>query len=202
MIGVGIFRATARTISTKGKIFTLPSGESSQHPLNVIILDWRNYNKYYTGAYNAQKPEPPACYAIHSVIAEMKPGPQVKRPSNPDCATCTFNKFGSAMTGRGKACKNTIRLAVTAGDFTIDTEPMLLNVSPTGITSWSNYMNGIIVMEKHPVQFITEITFDVNQSYPKLQFKVGVPNPDLETAWAIRDKAQVMLEALPHSDND
>ena len=173
-----ILQATARTISTKGKIFTLPSGESPQQTLNAIILDWRNYNKYYTGAYNAQKPEPPACYAIHSVIAEMKPGPQVKRPSNPDCATCTFNKFGSVMTGRGKACKNTIRLAVIAGDFTIDTEPMLLNVSPT------------------------EITFDVNQSYPKLQFKVGVPNPDLETAWAIRDKAQVMLEALPHSDND
>ena len=193
---------TARSISVKGKVFALPTGQSSQGPLNAVILDWRNFNKYYTAAYNPQKPEPPQCFAIHSVISEMKPGAEVTKPGHADCAGCTFNKFASAATGRGKACRNTVRLAVVPSDFTTDTEPMLINISPTGLTGWASYINGLTVVEKHPVQVVTEISFDANQAYPKLVFKMAAAVSNVEQAWAIREKAQAMLDAVPVSDND
>jgi hypothetical protein len=193
---------TARTISTKGKVFTLPTGQSSQGPLSAIILDWRNFNKYYTAAYNPAKPSPPDCFAIHSVITEMAPHEKAVKPSSDDCASCTFNKFGSAATGRGKACRNTVRLAIVPADFTADSDPMLLNISPTGIRPWSSYVNTLLVNDLMPINMISEITFDANAAYPTLLFKAIKTVDDLEMAWLIREKAQAMLDAPPATDGD
>lgn len=193
---------TAKTISTRGKVFTLPTGQSSQGPLSCVILDWRNFNKYYTQMYNPQKPSPPDCFAINSVISEMKPHEKATKPGHTDCAGCTFNKFGSAPTGRGKACRNTVRLAIVPADFTEDSEPMLLNVSPTGIRPWSGYVNSLLVNEMMPINVFTEISFDANAAYPTLLFKATKAHEMLETAWRIREAAQAMLDAPPSTDGD
>lgn len=198
---------SAKTISVKGKTFTLPTGVSSQGPITSIILDYRNFNKYYTALYNPQKPSAPDCFAIHSVIEEMAPHEKARKPSHPNCRECTFNKFGSATGGgKGKACRNTVRLAVIPSDFMSttkeDTEPMLLNISPTGLTGWSMYVNGLLVNEMLPVQIVTEISFDANAAYPKLIFKGLKQNEHVEIAWMIREKAQAMLDAAPATDGE
>jgi hypothetical protein len=194
---------TAKTISTRGKVFTLPTGQSSQGPLSAIILDWRNFNKYYTAAYNPQKPSPPDCFAISAVIADMAPHELAAKPASEVCVSCTFNKFGSAPTGRGKACRNTVRLAIVPADFGEETEPMVLNVSPTGIRPWSGYVNSLLVNELMPINMITEISFDANAAYPTLLFKAVRPVGDkLEHAWRIREAAQAMLDAPPATDGD
>lgn len=197
---------TAKSISTKGKVFALPSGQSSQGPLSCIILDHRNFNKYYTAAYNPQKPSPPDCFAIALELEHMRPHDKAAKPAADSCAECTFNKFGSAPTGRGKACRNTIRLAVVPADFAQttkeDTEPMLLNVSPTGLAGFGNYFNALLVNEMLPINVITDISFDPNQAYPKLMFKEVKQHEDLELAWLLREKAQVLLDNAPATDGD
>jgi hypothetical protein len=191
-----------RNISTKGKIFTLPDKRTHPGPLQAVILDWRNFNAYYKAAYNANKPEPPHCFAMGMEIEAMTPHEGAKEPQCERCADCAFNKFGSAPGGgRGKACRNMVKLAVAAPDATRDTEPMILKVSPTGLTRWAGLISNYDVLGKHPMEHITEIAFDPNESYPTLTFRPGdaLSDESLSVFWFLREKAQTLLNAQPIS---
>lgn len=191
---------SGRNISTRGKVFTLPNGKTSQGPLRAVILDHRNYNRYYTVAYNPQDPKPPACFALAKEIAGLAPHAEAADPQADACANCAMNKWGSAPGGgKGKACRNTVRLAIAAPDKS-DDEPMILTVSPTGLKSWNALVNSLETIGMLPVQVVTEISFDPQAAYPTLQFKADSPHEDLEHFWHMREKAQAMLDQPPAGD--
>lgn len=188
----------ARSISVKGKVFTFPNGQSTQDPIEVVILDFRNYNRYYTAAYNEQKPEPPACFAINSMIDQMAPHEDVAKPVHDTCVGCPMNQWGSAPRGgKGKACRNTVRLAVIPPDAKADDEALILNVSPTGLRSWSTLVATYEAIQQHPMEYVTKVSFDPNAAYPSLVFASLRPFENLEIAWAIRERSQQALDAPP-----
>ena len=191
---------SGRSISTKGKIFTLPDASTSQGPLELVVLDWRNFNAYYTTPYDPKDPKPPGCFAISFLTEDMAPHEAAGEKQSEACAGCDFNKWGSAPTGRGKACRNTVRLAVVGKDFTDRDEPMLLKVSPTGIKAWSGYVNNLQTIGKHPIEAIAKVSFKPDAAYPTLLFDVSGFHENLETAWSLREKAKAMLEAPPQGD--
>jgi len=193
-----VMAPSGRTISTKGKIFTFPDQKTTQGPITGVILDHRNFNTYYTAAYNPQNPVPPKCFAISKDL-NIKPHTDCTDPQNETCKDCTWNKWGSAATGKGKACRNQVKLAIAAPDMTAGDEPLLIKISPTGLKSWAALVNGLETLGLIPMQVITEISFDANQAYPTLIFKAGkaIEESQLETMWALREKAQVMLDQTP-----
>jgi hypothetical protein len=186
-------------ISLKGKMFGLPDGSSNAGPIACVILDWRYENQYYTGVFNAAKPEPPVCWSITSDAKSMTPSDSVPKPKSEDCASCDFNQFGSAATGRGKACKNQRRLAVVPADATADSDVMILQVSPTGLKNFDNYVNGIVAGDQFPIEVVTHIGFNPKESYPTLVF--GAPeslsDERLGTMMALKAKAQSSLDREP-----
>jgi hypothetical protein len=193
-----VMAPSGRNISTKGKVFTFPDQKTSQGPITAVILDHRNFNTYYTAAYNPQNPIPPKCFSISKDL-EMKPHADCGDPQNETCAACTWNKWGSAATGKGKACRNQVKLAIAAPDMTANDEPLIIKISPTGLKSWAALVNGLETIGLIPMQVLTEISFDPNAAYPTLVFKVGkaIEEGQLETMWALREKAQAMLEQTP-----
>lgn len=192
---------SGRTISTKGKVFTFPSGKTSQGPIEAIILDHRNLNKYYSAAYNPNNLVPPDCFALSKQAVNFVPHPASLKKQAEACKDCPWDEWGSAPNGsKGKACRNTVRLAIVEPDATADNEPYILSVSPTGIKSWSALINGLEVKGVHPIQIVTQIAFDPNQAYPTLVFKPLRPAGEedrIATFWSIREKAQALLDALP-----
>ena len=188
---------SGRNISTRGKVFTLPDGTSSQGPLQAVILDHRNFNRYYTKPYDPQNPAPPDCFAISKELTTMAPHEDAAEKQAKSCAECPMNQFGSAANGKGKACRNTVRLAVAAADATANSEPMILTVSPTGLKSWHSMVNTLGATGLLPIQVVTEIAFDANAPYPTLTFTAGQAHEDLETFWQLRDKAQALLDQPP-----
>ena len=186
-----------RNISTKGKVFTLPDGTSSQGPMQAVILDHRNHNRYYTKAYDPQNPAPPDCFAISKEIPGMAPSDNSPEKQAKSCGECPMNQFGSAANGKGKACRNMIRLAIASSDADGNTEPMILTVSPTGLKSWNSLVNNLTSTGLLPVQVVTEIAFDSNAPYPTLTFKAKEAHDQLETFWQLRDKAQLLLDQEP-----
>ena len=188
-------------ISTKGKVFTLPDGTSHPGPLNVIILDWRNMRNYYTGNYNPNKPVPPACFAVGKIVEDLKPSANCSKPQHENCAECPFDKWGSAAQGNGKACKNTVRLAVTPADAKADSKIMTLDISPTGLKSFNALVTQLQGMGMLPVQVATEISFDMAEAYPKLVFGSTQPHNSLEVAMTLREKAQDLLNREPDFNN-
>ena len=188
-------------ISVKGKVFTLPTGEQSEGPLEAIILDWRSVNMYYTGIYNPSDPKPPACFAIAKNKADLKPSPHCSDPQADSCdeEVCPFNKWGSAPGGgKGKACKNTYRLAVVSADATEKTPVWTLEVSPTGVTGFDNFVTNLKSQYGMlPLQVVVAIAFDTTAAYPKLVFGEFKPHNAIELAFTLREAAKPLLDREP-----
>lgn len=187
-------------ISTRNKEFTTPDGQTGPI-LECIILDFVWFMVNYPGAYNANNPQQPNCFAVGRENPEpkagekgLKPHPDAADPQHTDCEECPKNQWKSAPSGNGKACKNQRRLIVLPINADEDSEPMTLYVSPGGLKFFDAYVSRL--SSEHamlPVQVITEISFDKNQSYPLLQFKMLKKHDNLNLFWGKRDSAQDLL---------
>lgn len=189
---------SGNNISLKGGVFNLPDGTTNKGPLECIILDWRVINAFYTGPYDPQNPKPPKCWAISQEIDAAAPTDAVEEKQAESCHDCPMNQFGSAPTGKGKACKNQRRLAVVPVDATAETQPMTITVSPSGLSKYENYVTrlGGPEYEAMPIQMVTRIGFDQQVTYPSLVFAPGdrVPEDKLSMLLNLRQAAQSLLD--------
>jgi len=111
-----------------GSFFSMKSGVLSfndsplpNNEMAVVILDSRLENVFYEGEYDADTPQSPVCFAFGLDEKTMGPHPivvEAGKQQHDQCAGCPQNEWGSAERGRGKACRNTRRLAmIPAGKF-------------------------------------------------------------------------------------
>jgi len=184
-------------IGLKNKEFTLPDGQKSNGPLECIVLDFAWFMVHYPGIYNSNNPQQPNCFATGRENPEggdLRAHETVKKPQGKNCKDCDKNQWGSAPTGKGKACKNQRRLIVVPPNFDETTDPMTVYVSPGGLKNWDKYVSrlnneqGIL-----PVQAITAISFDEDQSYPLLKFAFIDRHQRVQDAWSLRERSQDLL---------
>jgi len=113
-----------------GQFFSLKGGTLSfngspipNDEMAVVLIDSVNANVYYEDAYNGETTNTPTCYAFGRSDEEMAPHEQVegKDQQSDKCVGCPQNEWGSAERGRGKACRNTRRIAcIPAGTLSKD----------------------------------------------------------------------------------
>ena len=179
-------------IQLKNKQFTLPDGQTNPGPMDVVVLDFIWFMCHYPGVYNAANPQQPNCFAVGRDKPDsglLIPDSTVETPQGKDCKTCPKNEWGSAPTGKGKACKNQRRLIVVPPKFDEDSEPMTVYVSPGGLKNFDSYVSRL--KNEHgllPVQVITKIQFDKHQSYPLLQFSFVEKHDQVNLAWALKER--------------
>lgn len=192
-------RPTGFRISTKGKMFTLPSGESHPGPMSVVILDYINYNVYYQNTYDPNTVSPPVCWALGKSITDLAPSEGAPDRQAPNCTSCPKNQFKSASNGRGKACRNMARLAVISPKLIgPESDIMILDVAPTGLRGWGNYAKSVRAQfQGPPLVVTTEIAFDPNVTYPVLTFGNPKAHDDVEAAFALQRQAQELLLIEP-----
>lgn len=186
-------------IATKGKEFKLPDGQTSPGPMQVVVLDYVWFMVNYPGVYNSNNPQQPNCFAIGRIGPDdesraLQPHETAADPQHENCKDCPKNEWKSAATGNGKACKNQRRLLVLPVDADKDSEPMTLYVSPGALKNFDAYVSRI--GSEHgilPVQAITEISFDKNQTYPSLQFTFKGKHDNMNLFWGKRELAQDLL---------
>lgn len=190
--------AASNKIRTAGKVFTLPTGEASPGPLSGVILDFIQFNSFYTSAWDVNNPQPPACWAVGRDRDALTPSANAPSPQHTTCAGCPKDEYGSG-SGKSKACKNQFRLIMTGSDLELDELPVYtLYVSPSGMKSWSTYVRKLKQeFNLLPAQAITEISFNPQASYPTLQFKLVGPHAHIEKIWALRNQYQDMLLREP-----
>lgn len=191
-------------IGTKGKVFTLPNGASSDGPLTCVVLDWVTANTYFKGIYNPKDIQPPACFAIarepaHAVPSDKSPDKQHDRcVGDIENKGCPKNQWASdEQGGKGKACKNTRRLLIVPSDATAETPPWVISVSPTGLKHFDKYVNTLADMGTHPIEVVTDIAFEASEAYPTLRFKVKEKHDNLETMWHLKEAGQEILMQEP-----
>lgn len=104
----------AQSISFKGATMTL-DGVNLGRELPVIVLATQFERTYYAGEYNADSKSTPSCYSRESGT-NASPDKDAPFPQSDHCSDCSLNAFGSAPQGRGKACKEGLKMAVVHAD--------------------------------------------------------------------------------------
>jgi len=168
-------------ISLKGKVFhvqrgderdliTKPGDDEPVSSLEVIMLAV-NPNKskvYYDKGYEEGSVAKPTCYSNDSEA----PALDAEVPQSKKCALCPHNQWGSRITmsgGKGKACGDSMRLAVASVSQIND--PMLLRVPAATLKSLGSYGLQLSKRGIEPRYVVTKISFDHNVAYPALTFK-------------------------------
>lgn len=150
--------------------------------LETIILGYCAHNRWFKSKYSKDDKQPPDCYAYAEAFDDpgMAPFAAVKDKQSPTCGACPKNVFGTADTGRGKACGNTIRLGclvakdVEDGDSAKAAEMATGGVSPTNLKRFKTYVK--MLEEEHgrpPWAVVTEISsYDDKDTQIRVEFKM------------------------------
>lgn len=112
-------------LSTKGGILTFGEEQMPGNQVCVVIVDAILENTAYAGRYDPNDKAPPVCYAFGRLDEQKNMAPHPSMEDHPDyfvpqaesCAVCPLNEYGSADTGRGKACQNRARLALLPAGY-------------------------------------------------------------------------------------
>jgi len=91
----------------------IPGGEAEVH-----VLAQQAERAYYEGEYDPSKPQVPACYSFDLET----PHPESSSPQHATCEGCPQNEWGSK--GKGKACRESARVALVPATAPIETAPM------------------------------------------------------------------------------
>lgn len=182
---------------TQDKKFELPDG-TKHDTIEVVIVDYASFNAFYEGAYDPRNPQPPLCAAKGKKIIELVPFANAPDPQADNCENCPMNQWGSGG-GNSKACKNQRVLAVLPADFDEDSDLTLINVSPTAIKRFDKMIGAIAAKGRVPLNFITELSFDPNQSYASLVFTPfeELPIDKVSLALTKLTEAQKLLTEAP-----
>lgn len=146
------------TINAKAGMLMYNQQPCPGNKLDVIIIASTHANLYYEDKYDPNNPTNPVCYAYSEDPdeLEMKPHPKSQKPQSETCATCWANKWESDPEGgRGKACKNSRRLACIPADVAPEDVPTAevasLTLPVTTVNkNWSPYVHKLATLYNRP----------------------------------------------------
>ena len=166
---------TGSFASTRGGILSIAGSPMKDNKVQVVILDHVYENTFYEGDFDPDQPQPPSCYAFGRAEDELEPHKEAAKPVHEQCEGCPNNEFGSAEKGKGKACKNSRRLAMVSADgLSADSvaygDVVYFKLPVTSTKGWAYYVKGLnATLKRPPFGVITEIHLVPD---PKSQFKV------------------------------
>lgn len=207
--------AGGQFFNIRGGILQFAGSPITNNEIHCIILGSVLTNIYYEGAYDPDNVQSPKCYAYATDAQELAPHEKVVEAGNQQndtCKGCEKNEFGSADTGKGKACQNTRRLALlpvgqihpkTRELELYDTETILkgtagfMKLPVTSVKGYSNYVVSTFQTAKrapHGVITLVKVVPDATSQF-KVVFEPydKVPN---ELMPGIMAKHRETMEAI------
>jgi hypothetical protein len=215
--------AGGQFFSTRGGTLSWGDAPLPNNQMAVIILDGVLENVYYEGRYDPDTPQGPTCFAFGRDEKDMAPHIIVsdagQAQSLDGCANCEHNEFGTADTGRGKACRNTRRLAMipagtlnNRGDFELFDEDHFedatigyMKLPVTSVKGYASFVKQVAATLRRPPHGIIAKVRVVPD--PKTQFKVvfeaieNVPNDVLGIIMKRHEEAKSSID-FPYQLDD
>lgn len=151
--------STASRISFRAGILAIDKQPVPNNELSVIVLDYISENAYYPGKFDPNNTAPPICWAIYTTPDEMEPHEDAVAPQAATCKECPHYKWGSdPQGGRGKACKQGVRLVVipatvTSAEEVLAAEVKTASVPVTSIKNFSSYISTLDTLYNGAVCF-------------------------------------------------
>jgi hypothetical protein len=132
-------------ISTRGGRLSYHDTPLKNNEMTVLVLSALIENVYYEGAFDADNPSSPICFAFSDDGENMEPHEKAHEKQHEQCQGCPHDEWGTSNTGKGKACKNVRRLAVMSMDDVTENnilsgEIATLNVPVMSVKGYSAYV--------------------------------------------------------------
>ena len=142
--------------------------------IECVILDYVWEYTFFPNAYDATKSVSPVCYAYGRKEDEMTVAGE--EPQSDSCAGCSRNEWGSDLKGgRGKACKNSRKLAILHADSLkgniASAEVVFARLPVTSVKNFSKFATDVAnVLHVPPFGVVCELSVTPN---PTSQFQVN-----------------------------
>lgn len=205
-----------------GQFFSVRAGVLSwndapvpDNQMGVIILDSILENVWYETEFDPDNPSGPSCFAFGRDEDGMTPHDNVVKAGTAQegpCKSCPMNEWGSADKGKGKACRNTRRLAmIPAGTFRNGKfEPFeevehfeqtafgFMKLPVTSVKGYASFVKQVASSLKRPPHGVVTRVKVVPDA--KTQFKVtfepimNVPNEVLGAVFKRREEAMATID--------
>lgn len=198
--------AGGQSFSTKSGQLTFDGSPVKENKMKVVIVDAITTNIFYEGKYDPNNLGSPDCYAFGRDDKTIKAHPDIAKPVAKSCAECENNEFGSADTGRGKACGNKRRLALISADKLDDAkagyyegaEIAFLSVPPTSIKAYAGFVKKLAsAIQRPPHGVFTEIEVvpdDNDQFHITFEALEEIPAKLMPAMMARHKEAQSVIE--------
>lgn len=179
---------------SQDKHFKFPD-QTKVRDFKGIIIDFVSVNAYYEGKYDASNIVPPNCFAIGNVkndeLVPSNNSPDLQAEQG-NCKTCWANAFKSADNGSGKACKQSVKLAI----LTDTNEIQRLSISSTGLKAFGIYVRDVMdSFGTPPYGVMTTFVFDEAFEFPSVRCVDPLQLDDKQFAYAF-SKRQEALDML------
>jgi hypothetical protein len=211
-----------QTISLRHGRMSLNDKELPNSELQCIIIGSILERTWYDRPFDADDKAPPNCFALGHVMSELKPHENVPAAPSPQCKGCPLAEFGTAMQGKGPACKTRMKLLVVPApdnikpEALVDPEMAFIKVSPTSVVNFNGlgtggkapgYEKTLALKGLAPWGAITKV---MNKPHPKKMAEVTfefvksniADEPLMAASYALAAKAEVELNAAFEYDEE
>jgi hypothetical protein len=147
-------------------IMRLDDDETPANAIEVVLVNTApTFSKvFYAAGYTEGSKDKPTCYSNDGVA----PAADAAEKQSAKCMSCEHNAWGTGTNGKGKACSDSLRLAISFPDSIND--PILLRVPPASLKAVTEYA-AFLSRKGAPMEgLVTKIKFDSEEATPKLQF--------------------------------
>ena len=184
--------------------FEEPGSDEVGQELNVVVVDFTLVHGWWPSAYDPDNIVDPDCYANNRIFNDLVPVDESPDKQAESCAVCPQNAWGSAVKGKGKACKNSRLLAILPLDA-ISTAPMwTISASPTATKRWDAYNRELAGNNLTPLFVSTSITLVPKLKYASLQFEMieALSSDQVNQAISRLEDAKGLLDRIPQWDDE
>ena len=148
-------RTTGAYISFKNAQLKIDGQSIPGNMAEVRVLAAVGERTYYAGEYDADAVQIPTCYALDST----EPHLNAPEPQADSCGDCPKNKWGSAIRGKGKACREGARLIVVPANVPLKTAPMFTAKIPvTSMGAVTAFTSRCAQAGKLSGEFVTQLS--------------------------------------------
>ena len=194
-----IIAPTGRRIKLENKVFKFPEGDEVDN-FHCVIVGFVYANSYYDTEYVPGVYNPPKCFSISLTPKGAHPSKQITKPECYDCDMCWANQFGSR--GRGKACQNRMQIAVLPADADAGTNLHILDLSPTALRPFNNFLaTAVRQLGVLPQMMTVLVQADRSVKWDAIQFADPQPIKDgefIKMVMSRRDEARDLLMTEPN----
>ena len=164
-------------ISLKGGCMSINDEPIADNQLECVVVAYATERTYYDRPYDPDDDAPPACFAQSLENHDLIPHVNVPEPVSDKCKGCPKAEFGTALQGKGPACKTRRKLAVMPSSYLSDPSTIgeadiaAMAIPPTSVKNFSQYANKVVTATGLPPWGV--VTLIKVSPHPKKQFEVN-----------------------------